>query len=84
MSVERLYSAPEIAERWGCKNDTVYSHIRAGNLRAFDVSLGVRPRWRILASDLDTFELARESSAWNSPPRPKRRTREANVMDFFP
>ena len=46
-----------IAELLGVSPDKILSWIRAGELRAIDVSTtrGQRPRWRISRSDLEEF-----------------------------
>ena len=83
--VERSHSVPEVAQRWGCNNDKVYAHIRVGNLRAVNTALGdERPRWRILHSDLETFEQVRENPQWNASPKPKRQRPRTQSIEYFP
>lgn len=76
-------SVAQVAERLGVRTHAVLALIRSGELRASDVSLkpGGRPRWRILADDLDAF-LARRAHEAN-PPRRRRRRSAAPTKRYF-
>ena len=73
-----------IAKRYGCKNDTVISWIKSGELRAIDVSSpeSTRPRYRIDPDDLAAFENRRSVQA-----RPKiqrrRRRKDPRFVEYF-
>lgn len=73
----------EVAERLRVKPDAILAWIRAGELRAIDVSQrrGKRPRWRILASALAAFEASRMAQ----PPATavRRRKTAPGVIAFF-
>jgi excisionase family DNA binding protein len=64
----RYLTVAELAERYGTNETKILSWIKAGELRAIDISArrGERPRWRISPEALETFERARESQ----PPAP--------------
>lgn len=57
MSESKLLKVREVAERLGVCSSSVLTLIRNGRLPAVDVSVsrGVKPRWRIKQSDLETF-----------------------------
>ena len=75
-------SPPELAARWGKKASTIIALIRAGELRAIDVSLGrARPRFLIDVTDIAVFE---ERCAVGPPPSPtpRRRCAKAEPQGF--
>ncbi|MHC4402141.1 MAG: helix-turn-helix domain-containing protein [Planctomycetota bacterium] len=65
---------PEIAQRLRVRRDTVYGWIRAGKLRAVNVSEGTRPNWRVDERDLERFLESRTTT----PVR-----RNPNVIQFY-
>jgi hypothetical protein len=73
----------EVAARLAVKTDVILGFIRAGVLRALDVSpAGSRRRtWRILPGDLASFEASRMAQ----PPRPavRRRRTDPSIITFF-
>jgi len=75
---------PTVAKSLGVNVCKILVWIRSGELRAIDVSLrrGVKPRWRIAQTDLDTFLAGRTASP---PPKVTRRRRRADpqVIEFF-
>lgn len=76
---------PELARRWRVKSEKILRFIRAGELRAFDVSTkpGVgRPRFRIPLDAITEFESRRTHKPATKPARRKRR-RNAEVVEFF-
>ena len=73
----------QVSELLNIREHGILSLIKSGDLVAIDVSLtaGGRPRWRIMADDLDSF-IARRTHQ----PRPTRRRRKKqrkNVREFF-
>ena len=81
----RMFTTNDLMERWSVNRDTILHFIHVGRLKAIDVSRSKgRASWRIPADAVEIFETANESPEWNAPPQPKRRTREANVVEFFP
>ncbi len=74
---------PELARMLGIAPDKVLSWIRAGELRAVDLSenRGKRPRWRISRESLDEFLKRRAATP---PPKPRRRRKpDANVTQYY-
>ena len=56
-----FYTPPQVAKRLQVSPERVIAWIRAGKLRAVNLSDGtIRPRFRIHADDLDSFLRARE------------------------
>lgn len=53
--VVRLYTIPDAGDVLGISRDTVYRLIRAGELRAVEVTRGSRTRMRIRADDLQAY-----------------------------
>jgi hypothetical protein len=76
-------SVREVSELLKMRQHAVLALIRSDQLRAVDVSLrqGGRPRWRILAEDLDAFLLRRTHQA--PMPRRQRPRRAATVKQYF-
>ena len=77
-------SVHDLTERYGVSEGTVLQWIRSGELRAVNVSRrpgSKKPRWRITAEALATFELARTPAP--APPRMRRRKRPAEVIEFY-
>ena len=77
--VDPALSVAQVAELRGIRTKGVLALIRSGQLRAVDVSLapGGRPRWRILADDLDGFILRRTHDASTPRKRLRRKTKPA-------
>jgi excisionase family DNA binding protein len=77
-------SVRDVCERYSVSEHTVLGWIRSGELRAINVGrrLGAKkPRWRITAEALEAFEILRTPTS--PPPRPKRRKRPADVIEFY-
>jgi hypothetical protein len=74
----------ELAKRYGCKVGKIHAFIRAGLLRAVDISLpgSERPRWRILPADIEAFERAR-SSRPAAKATPKRRPKADDARPSY-
>ena len=78
----RLLTPPAVAQRLGVDPARVIGWIRAGRLRAINLSDGeLRPRFRIDPADLDDFLRAREVVARPKPQR--RRRKDPNVIEFY-
>lgn len=75
-------SVRDIAERYAVSQHTILGWIRAGELRAIDVSrtLGGRPRWRVSEDALAAFEALRTPTP---APATKRRRRQTNQVIAF-
>jgi excisionase family DNA binding protein len=82
---ERTLTVAEIADRFGVDPHTVLGWIRSGELRAINVGRkpGARkPRWRITAEALTTFELCRTANP--APPPTRRRRQPADeIIKFY-
>ncbi|HEY1186325.1 MAG TPA: helix-turn-helix domain-containing protein [Gemmata sp.] len=82
----RTLTVAEVAERFGVTPETVAGWIRAGELRAVNVSrsrTSKKPRWRVTPEALAAFETARSATA-EQPAAPKRRKRPAgDVIEFY-
>ena len=81
---EPALTVREVAERYGVGEQTVLGWVRSGQLRAINVGrspAAKKPRWRITAEALETFQLVRT----HSPPQParRRRKRQAEVAEFY-
>lgn len=75
---------PTLARRWGISPDKVLGFIRAGELRAIDVSTHAgtgRPRFRIDEADILIFENRR--SATPTPKPVRRRRKDPAVIEYF-
>jgi excisionase family DNA binding protein len=79
----RWFTAPEVAKLFHVSDDKVRSLIASGELRAVNLAsrAGRRPRWRISAADLATFEARR--AAVPARPVPKRRRKPNRVVEYF-
>jgi excisionase family DNA binding protein len=78
------FAIHEIAERCGVSVRTVRAWIRAGELKAINVSRkpgSRKPRYRITQTALDAFEAARTSGP--SAPKPRRRKSSEEVVAFY-
>ncbi|MDA0832343.1 MAG: hypothetical protein O3A29_03595 [Planctomycetota bacterium] len=75
---------PELAAQWGVKAESIIAKIRAGQLRAFDVSLqpGVgRPRYRISLDAIVEYE-KRFTGAVVKTTRAQRKTPD-DLIEYF-
>jgi len=70
---ERTYTPPELAKLWRVSPDKILAFIRRGELRAFNVASRRRgrPRFRILADEVERFTEARAVK----PPGPRKPAR---------
>ncbi len=80
----RTFTVADLTERYGVSEHTVLGWIRSGELKAFSVgrSPGAKkPRWRVSAEAVESFELRRTPT----PPkaRARRRRRDVSVIEFF-
>lgn len=75
------FTVAQLAERWRCKSHTVLSCIHSGELRAFNLSRGRRPTWRIPEEAIIEFEEKRSN---RKPAKRTRRQRSKAVERFFP
>jgi len=77
------YTPPQLAKLWGVAPDKVVRFIRAGELRAIDLSQhqGGRPRYRIAEADKIDFERRRAASP--PPPAPRRTARPTTCKNYF-
>lgn len=56
MSSRNLLKPCQVADQLGYKRrDKVYELIHSGEIRASNISRGVRPRWRIEQEEVDAF-----------------------------
>lgn len=82
---ERALTVKDLCERYGVNEHTVTAWIRSGELRAINVGRkpgGKKPRWRITAEALASFELLRTHSP--PPARTRRRRQSAGyVLEFY-
>ena len=73
---------PVLAKRLGINTHKVLGWIATGQLRAINLGDGSRPRWRILADDLDAF-LARRAATPAAKQTRRRRKPDPAVIEFF-
>jgi hypothetical protein len=73
---QRAFTVAQLAERWLVKQHVVLACIKAGDLKALDISApgSKRPHWRIMPEELAAFE--RRRTATPIQPAPRRRKKE--------
>ena len=80
-----MLTVEDVADRYGVSGATVLGWIRAGELRAVNVSRSRhsrKPRWRVSTTALEAFEAGRSATA--EPPAPKgRRKKPGCVIEFY-
>ena len=78
------FTPPVVAKRYGIKPERVIAMIRAGLIRAIDISSpgSRRPRFRINEADLIAFEVSREVKPASKASSRKRRPK-SDVIEFF-
>ena len=83
-AIERIYTPPRLAKRWGVSPEKIVRWILAGELTAMNLAASVsgRPRYRITQDAVDAFERSRQVSPPLSIPRTKRRSLPT-VTEFF-
>jgi excisionase family DNA binding protein len=81
MPAEPYLTVAEVATRLAISDECVLGLIRAHRLRAANVGLGARPRWRIAPDDLAAF-LAARTAAPNAQTRSRKR-RSQTVTNYF-
>ncbi len=67
------FTPPELAKKWRVGLWKVMGYIKDRKLRALNFSHGKQPRFRILASDVESFEKRIGTKA--PPPKPVKRPR---------
>lgn len=79
----RGLSVREVAARYRVGRDTVRAWIRSGLLPAINTGAALcgRPRFVVLADGLAAFERLRSAA---EPPRPARRKRRSQLVDYYP
>ena len=82
----KTYGVRDLTERYGVGDHTVLAWIRSGELRAINVArtVGTRPKWRVLESEIESFEL-RRSSTPQLPiqKRGKKTTTNGDIIKFY-
>ncbi len=78
---ERFLSPPQVGRILRCGADQVLQFIRAGELKATNLSLSDRPRWKIAPSDLQAF-LDRRSNQVVAPAPKRRRPIPTPVKEY--
>jgi hypothetical protein len=72
---DEVLGVGDVARIYRCGIDAVIEHIRAGEIKAFNIGRGqIKPRYGIRRSALDEFE--RRRAIVPSAEKPKRRGRE--------
>lgn len=64
---------PKVAKLLGVSTDKVIRLIALGELQAFNLSNGIRPRWKIDPADLETFLDSRSNRVNRKDPAKKKR-----------
>ena len=78
------WTVTQLMDRWQCTRDSVLFKIHDGRLHAINVGKSkIKPRWRVPHESLETFELANQAPAWESPPHPTRRSRVAKSIKNY-
>jgi hypothetical protein len=73
MDKTKFLTPPQVAKQLGTDANRVLLWIRSGALKAFNLSEGGRPRWKVDPADLDLFLESRSNRANTEPPKRKRR-----------
>ena len=73
MIEDRLLTPPKVAQILGTGADQVLAWIRLGELKASNLSLSDRPRWKIAPADLQRFLDDRSNKKRAKPVKAKRR-----------
>lgn len=68
----KWYTVPTLAKTMRVRRDTILAWINSGELKAVNVSTGLRPNYRIDPADLELFKLLRSSRAAMSTPLGRR------------
>jgi hypothetical protein len=78
----RGFTLRELAQRWRVGRDKVRAWVMAGRLAAINVGADRgRPRFVVPPEAVLDFEQGRSAAA---PPKPPRRRKRINVIDFYP
>ena len=79
------FTPPQIARERAVRVGKVLAWIRGGELEAVNHAerRGGRPRWRVSASALAAFDLARSNRSHLPPPAPRVLRAQAKVVPFF-
>jgi hypothetical protein len=83
MMTDAGYTTADIARRYRVGEDKVRAWIKTGELVAVNTSATIcgKPRYVVTPDSLATFEQKR---ATNPPPKPKRKQRRTQAIDFYP
>lgn len=81
VSADCFLSPPKAGRLLGCGPDQVLAFIRAGELRASNLSRAGRPRWKIAPADLQKFLDARSNQKPASQ-RQRRRAESTSVREY--
>ena len=83
----RSLTVAEVAERYSVSCETVSGWIRAGELRAVNVSrsrTSRKPRWRVSPAAIEAFEASRSAAPEQPAPKSRaRRKKPAGVIEFY-
>jgi excisionase family DNA binding protein len=76
------FTVAEVARRLRVSPDKVRLWIRRGELKAINTATALcgRPRWVVTAESLAEFENMR---AGGPPPKPQRRRRQLDLVDYY-
>jgi hypothetical protein len=73
MDKTKYLTPPQVAKQLGTDANRVLLWIRSGALKAFNLSEGDRPRWKVSPEDLAAFLESKSNRANQEPPTRKRR-----------
>ena len=85
-TLRKKYTPPQLAEMWGISPDKVVGFIKAGELKAIDISSNrgsVRPRYLIDQRDIEVFELARAVVPPAAKTKRRPRRRDPAIKEYF-
>lgn len=71
-----------VAARLAVTDEQVLALIHSGRLRAVNVSVGRKPRWRIDPADLDLFLSAHVAGRRSATSKPRKK-RLTNITEYF-
>ncbi len=74
MDKPRFLTPPQVARQLGTDAGRVLIWIRSGALKAFNLSEGGRPRWKISPEDLGAFLESKSNRTAQEPTKRARRT----------
>jgi excisionase family DNA binding protein len=78
-----FHKPPALAKQLGVAREKIIEFIRRGELRAINLSEGVRPRWRISEDDWQTFLAAKSNQRPVKKTTRRKTSGSGSVIEFY-